>query len=390
MEDAHCCIVGFDDDPEAAFFAIFDGHLGAEVANFCASKVTQIFLQTPEYKQGYYAEALKQSFIELDSVMLTSWPLCFEDAPLTGPCEREAPGSTALALFIKNGVMYVANAGDCRAVLCESGRAVNLTHDHRPEDEKERARIEKAGGYVEDGRVNGVLAMSRALGDFFHKGADCAPEEQGLTACPDIVSRNLSPEDEFVVMGCDGVWETMTSDEVVAFVRPRLEEHRRTTGASKISSVAAALEDEVLAPDIFTSDGIGLDNMTCIIIVLGQEPTESTADEIIAPVTADESIPHRVRSVATLGKFWQQPALPAVQESRYFKPDLCKMCALENGAIASALKFEKANGKACQWCRLNTMYLCRSWTMTSPRIHRRRKVERDAIAEGQPCIGSVA
>ena len=98
-----------------------------------------------------------------------------------------------------------------------------------------------------------------------HKDSDIEPEEQALTACPDVVSRTITFEDEFIIMGCDGVWETMTSAEVVAFVKTRLDERRRIDGDGKISEVAAALEDEVMAPDIFTSDGLGLDNMSDLI-----------------------------------------------------------------------------------------------------------------------------
>ena len=61
--------------------------------------------------------------------------------------------------------MYVANAGDSRCVLCRAGKAIDLSLDHKPEDEPERQRIEKAGGFVTvDGRVNGNLNLSRALG----------------------------------------------------------------------------------------------------------------------------------------------------------------------------------------------------------------------------------
>jgi serine/threonine protein phosphatase PrpC len=61
--------------------------------------------------------------------------------------------------------LVVANAGDSRAVLCRRGQAVEMSRDHKPMDEDERARIQKAGGFVQEGRVNGSLALSRAIGD---------------------------------------------------------------------------------------------------------------------------------------------------------------------------------------------------------------------------------
>lgn len=87
-------------------------------------------------------------------------------------------GTTAcVAVLVPvNGVirLYVANAGDSRAVLCRGGAAVDLSNDHKPEDEDEKARIVAAGGTVtRDGRVNGGLNLSRALGDHSYKVRLC-------------------------------------------------------------------------------------------------------------------------------------------------------------------------------------------------------------------------
>lgn len=68
-----------------------------------------------------------------------------------------------------NTEIYCANAGDSRTVLCKKNKAKDLSEDHKPELPSERNRIEKANGYVEDKRVNGMLALSRALGDFEYK-----------------------------------------------------------------------------------------------------------------------------------------------------------------------------------------------------------------------------
>lgn len=69
----------------------------------------------------------------------------------------------------------------------------------------EKARICAAGGFVDFGRVNGNLALSRAIGDFeFKKSADLSPEQQIVTAFPDVVSHNISDDDEFLVIACDG------------------------------------------------------------------------------------------------------------------------------------------------------------------------------------------
>lgn len=69
----------------------------------------------------------------------------------------------------------------------------------------EKSRITAAGGFVDFGRVNGNLALSRAIGDFeFKKSAELAPEQQIVTAYPDVVVHDLSDDDEFLVIACDG------------------------------------------------------------------------------------------------------------------------------------------------------------------------------------------
>lgn len=103
-----------------------------------------------------------------------------------------------------------------------------MSFDHKPEDEPERERVIKAGGTVtHDGRVNGGLNLSRALGDHAYKqNKELSDREQMITALPDVIKLTLNPnEDEFMVLACDGIWNFMSSQEVVDFVRPRLQEN---------------------------------------------------------------------------------------------------------------------------------------------------------------------
>jgi serine/threonine protein phosphatase PrpC len=70
----------------------------------------------------------------------------------------------------------------------------------------ERARITAAGGFVDFGRVNGNLALSRAIGDFeFKKTAELPPEQQIVTAYPDVTEHEITDDDEFLVIACDGM-----------------------------------------------------------------------------------------------------------------------------------------------------------------------------------------
>lgn len=128
---------------------------------------------------------------------------------LTDPnVKDELAGSTAIVVVLKNDTLYVGNVGDSRAVACWNGRVDVLSEDHKPCNELESKRIYAAGGWLEAGRVNGNLALSRALGDFVFKRNDkLPPEDQIVTAVPDIETRKITDELEFIVLACDGIFD---------------------------------------------------------------------------------------------------------------------------------------------------------------------------------------
>jgi len=99
-------------------------------------------------------------------------------------------------------VLYCANAGDARGVLCRGGKAIRLTYDHKGSDKQEAKRIMDAGGFVMSGRVNGVLAVTRSLGDSSMK--------EFVVGSPYTTETELYDEDEFVILACDGVSSILT------------------------------------------------------------------------------------------------------------------------------------------------------------------------------------
>ena len=112
--------------------------------------------------------------------------------------------------------IIVGNAGDSRAVLAKKVnglyKAIELSEDHKPELARERARIEKAGGFVEDNRVNGILNLSRSLGDLEYKNDSGRPlDEQMITAIPEIKREPIDKDTHFLILACDGIWDCKTS-----------------------------------------------------------------------------------------------------------------------------------------------------------------------------------
>ncbi|KAG5455129.1 putative protein phosphatase [Clonorchis sinensis] len=238
-------------------------------------------------------------------------------------------GTTAcVALLLPyNGIvkLFVANAGDSRAVLCRGTVAVDLSVDHKPEDEDEKSRITAAGGTVtRDGRVNGGLNLSRALGDHSYKQVQGLPlAAQMITPSPDVTQFDLIPgSDQFLVIACDGVWNSMTSQEVVDFVRERLQPKLDTKGdevltptsdresdAITLSKICEEIFDHCLAPNT-DGDGTGCDNMTCIIVRfdnlegLAKRSLESSCNLANARkrAAAAEKV-HSEEAVTTMGEF---------------------------------------------------------------------------------------
>jgi len=108
-------------------------------------------------------------------------------------------------------VLYSANAGDARGVLCRAGKAVRLTYDHKGSDKQEAKRITDAGGFVMSGRVNGVLAVTRSLGDSSMK--------EFVVGSPYTTETQLCDDDEFLILACDGLWDITGDQGAIDLVR---------------------------------------------------------------------------------------------------------------------------------------------------------------------------
>lgn len=136
----------------------------------------------------------------------------------------ERGGTTVVATLISPYYIYFTNCGDSRAVLCRSGQVCFSTEDHKPYSPLEKERIMSAGGSVSLQRINGSLAVSRALGDFSYKGAENrTPSQQMVSPEPEVCVVERSPLDEFLVLACDGVWDTISNEDLCAFVHNRLQ-----------------------------------------------------------------------------------------------------------------------------------------------------------------------
>ncbi|KIK67431.1 hypothetical protein GYMLUDRAFT_37554 [Collybiopsis luxurians FD-317 M1] len=244
MEDVHAFIVDFDSVRGQGYFGVFDGHGGRNVSTWCGQEFHKIFLNCIHDNPDLNAiDVLKKSFLEADAVL---------GKMSEGSDEFADSGSTAVVAFLRiedeagsqkfplvdispqgedaqvkklkipphgsRRVFYCGNVGDARGVMCSGGKAVRLTHDHKPSDSDEQARIRGAGGIVLRGRVFGTLAVSRSLGD--HMRYESLKLKDLVIGTPYLSRTELDDEhDEFCIIACDGLWDVITDQEAVDLVR---------------------------------------------------------------------------------------------------------------------------------------------------------------------------
>ena len=297
QEDAHIAVVSQGDKKDIDVFGVFDGHGGKEISQFVSNHFVQELVDNKNISTDMNL-ALKETFIKMDEIMTT--PDGIEEIKKYARLSKEQdeiqskdqPQDSQMAMFSQlipqkdpeandiymrtgctacvmsidetNKKLYFANAGDSRVVLCKNGVAEAKSEDHKPEMESEKKRIYKADGWISDGRVKGNLNLTRGFGDLEYKqNKNLKPEDQMITANPDINVVDFTKDLDFVIIGCDGIWDCLTNQEACDFVSKRLKEKKDI----EISKIIEEMMDSIVATDLYNETGVGCDNMTCIVIV---------------------------------------------------------------------------------------------------------------------------
>jgi len=225
MEDDHIQLLQLAPElPHLSLFGVFDGHGGEMVAHYMAKNFPARFLASKKLTaDASQVEAQAKAAFETSLMSIDAEMRALPDVE-NG---KDQSGSTAVMTLLSPTHVVCSNTGDSRAVLSRGGQAVALSHDHKPDNAVEKDRVQAAGGEVKFGRVNGDLAVSRAVGDFVYKRCESQPaERQAVTAFPDVISVARDAQDEFVVLACDGIWDVMSSQEVVSKVQELLSNGR--------------------------------------------------------------------------------------------------------------------------------------------------------------------
>lgn len=250
MEDVHTYVANFAEKPDWGYFAIFDGHAGKQTARWCGNNLHKLLEQdilslesstsvseSATSKDNDVKGALNRVFVKADelieqegsgsagctaAVAVLRWE---SDQNVSG--ENNTAGEMKLLKgsfdFVPSEhhkrMLYTANVGDLRIVLCRGGKPYRLTYDHKASDANEISRIREAGGLVVKNRVNGVLAITRSLGDSYVKNL--------VTGRPFTTSTEITKEDQFLILACDGVWDVISDDAACKFVEDIFQTQRK-------------------------------------------------------------------------------------------------------------------------------------------------------------------
>ncbi|KAG7192203.1 uncharacterized protein KQ657_001921 [Scheffersomyces spartinae] len=298
MEDAHD--VKLREDESIGVFGVFDGHGGKQCSLYLSQHLLRMIFR--RLKQGEELQEQTVSLTQRQSIIKDSFFAI--DKQLEGTPSLVECGSTAIvATYFRDQYIIVANTGDSRCILSVDGQAKNMSYDHKPTIMNERIRVENSNGYVLNNRINEILALSRAFGDFRFKSpylsytknkyilqnlpesirrqsiesvipkqhlklVHLPPELYQITVEPDFLVYDLvdNVRPEFMVIACDGIWDCFKNQDLIKLIRDKLG-----LGWQLPKITEYALNECLVMANNYT--GIGFDNMTMIIVAFHQEQT---------------------------------------------------------------------------------------------------------------------
>ncbi|MDA9673884.1 FHA domain-containing protein [bacterium] len=193
-----------------SYFAIFDGHGGGETSKYCElylhSEFEKLLNGENKLNISILKKCITKAIDNIDNIIFNN---------------KIKSGTTANICILLDNKLICANVGDSRSILCRNNIAVPLSFDHKPTNKEEYDRIVNTNGFVKNKRLNGRLAVSRAIGDNMFKHLD--KNKSPLISIPEINEFVLSNQDKYIVLACDGLWDVMSNQDVVNFINNKLK-----------------------------------------------------------------------------------------------------------------------------------------------------------------------
>ena len=259
MEDRYAFKDFFCNDPQSGFFAIYDGYGGPMAAEKCARHFHEILESKVE---RVYQKSIKHSKLILDIV--AAFKEAYDDMDkilLQGVNEHSRnrwSGCSALTCLLRGNNLFVANAGNVRAVLCRGdGSIERVSYDHSPWDKTERRRVRKANGDVSKSErtalVNGLVSSTRGLGNHGDPNLKVSVTHRPVVNCIP-----LEDSDQFMILASNGVWDVLNEEEVILLmediipdldVKAIIGRMQQRSSALASGSVFDSRKDDILKQD---------------------------------------------------------------------------------------------------------------------------------------------
>ena len=233
MEDFGLIVPEFMGDKKKYLFSVFDGHGGDHTAKICVENLPQILKREIKLTPNNIEQSFINTFKKLDEKMKNF---------LT-------EGNTLTCVYLSDNIIHLANVGDSSCFMVNSDKAYKISFDHKCTEPSELRRIEKEGGKVIEERLNDVIMISRSIGDMDQK-------DKGLSCIPYYNKININFQDNFCVMGSDGVWDCIDEESLFILSNQVLENN---TIQDKADALCQKLID--------TAVSLGSqDNICCLVV----------------------------------------------------------------------------------------------------------------------------
>ncbi|KAL8160513.1 hypothetical protein V2J09_002050 [Rumex salicifolius] len=235
------CLSLLDSGPYGTFLGVYDGHGGPETSRYINDNLFQNLKRFTAEQQSMSVDVIRKAFQATEegffSIVASHWPM--------NP-QLAAVGSCCLVGVVANGILYIANAGDSRAVLGRAVKAtgevlaIQLSAEHNVAIESVRQEMHSL--HPDDSqivvlkhnvwRVKGLIQISRSIGDVYLKKSEYNREplyakfrlrqpfrKPILSSEPSISVHELQPQDQFLIFASDGLWEHLTNQQAVDIVQ---------------------------------------------------------------------------------------------------------------------------------------------------------------------------
>lgn len=263
--------------PNIHFFAIFDGHGGSEVSEFCKEVLPKELEANKDFQEQNWQKAFEDTFEKIDNMLRTEEGRKLMNTIHGGEGNPSLSGSSAEVCLITPTEIVIAEVGTSKCILAKRDKTCTvLSLDHNVYDKAERDRIRKAGGWISEGRVNDSLTVTRSLGILNYKmNEKVDARSQIIISTPHVSVHTIQEDFDFVMLATDGTFDLMPEEKVQEKLSKEMKEGK------PLKKSIEDLLDSLVAKD--TASGDGCDNMTLMVICFGRDRYPNTEAILSVP-----------------------------------------------------------------------------------------------------------